>query len=121
MLPPPSGADADRAILDALREHGLSLLAWSKEAETLRQRLSWLHRGLGAPWPDVSDAALLASLDDWLLPFLHGEALFRPHRSRARAQAGLMSLVPHDLQRKIGVAGADPFRRAVGQPCADPL
>ena len=71
-------------ILDALREHGLSLLPWSKEAETLRHRLDWLHRGLGAPWPDVSDAALLASLDDWLLPFLSGAASFaRIDRGRA--------------------------------------
>ncbi len=58
------------------RSTALSLLPWSKEAETLRHRLSWLHRGLGAPWPDVSDAALIASLDDWLLPFLSGEASF---------------------------------------------
>jgi ATP-dependent helicase HrpB len=74
MLPAPAGADAARAILYALRQHGLALLPWSKEAETLRQRLSWLHRGLGAPWPDVSDEALRASLDNWLLPFLSGEA-----------------------------------------------
>ncbi len=101
MLPAPSGAEADRAILDALREHGLSLLGWSKETETLRQRLSWLHRGLGAPWPDISDEALVATLDDWLLPFLHGEASFARIDASA-VQAGLMSLVPHDLQRKIG-------------------
>jgi ATP-dependent helicase HrpB len=100
MLPAPKGPDADRAILDALRQHGLSLLPWGKETETLRQRLSWLHRGLGAPWPDVSDDALVVNLDDWLLPFLSGEASF------ARIDAGalhdaLMSLVPHDLQRRV--------------------
>ena len=74
-VPAPTGSQADAAILDAIRQHGLSLLPWSKDAETLRQRLSWLHRGLGAPWPDMSDAALVASLDDWLLPFLRGSAL----------------------------------------------
>ncbi|UCI07690.1 ATP-dependent helicase HrpB [Mesorhizobium sp. B1-1-8] len=100
MLPAPSGADADRAILDALREHGLSLLDWGKEAETLRQRLGWLNRGLGAPWPDVSDAALLDRLDDWLLPFLAGDASFSAIKPAALANA-LMSLVPHDLQRKV--------------------
>ncbi|RVD13315.1 ATP-dependent helicase C-terminal domain-containing protein, partial [Mesorhizobium sp. M4B.F.Ca.ET.017.02.2.1] len=100
MLPAPSGADADRAILDALREHGLSLLDWGKEAETLRQRLGWLNRGLGAPWPDVSDAALLDRLDDWLLPFLTGAASFAAINSGALS-AGLVSLVPHDLQRKV--------------------
>jgi ATP-dependent helicase HrpB len=100
MLPAPTGAEADRAILDALRAYGLALLSWSKEAETLRQRLQWLHRGLGAPWPDVSDEALLASLDDWLAPFLPGEASFR-RIDAGSLHAGLMSLVPHDLQRRI--------------------
>ncbi|AZO72090.1 MULTISPECIES: ATP-dependent helicase HrpB [unclassified Mesorhizobium] len=100
MLPAPSGADADRAILDALREHGLSLLDWSKEAKALRQRLGWLHRGLGAPWPDVTDEALLGRLDDWLLPFLTGAASFSAINSGALA-AGLLSLVPHALQRKV--------------------
>lgn len=100
MLPAPSGAEADRAILDALREHGLSLLPWGKEVETLRQRLGWLHRGLGAPWPDVSDAALIECLDDWLLPFLSGAASFAAIDPGVLS-AGLMSLVPHDLQRRI--------------------
>ncbi|MBZ9870173.1 ATP-dependent helicase HrpB [Mesorhizobium sp. BR1-1-9] len=100
MLPPPAGAEADRAMLDALREHGLSLLSWSKEAETLRQRLSWLHRGLGTPWPDMSDTALLDRLDDWLLPFLSGAASFAAIDPGV-VSAGLTALVPHDLQRRI--------------------
>ncbi|UVK43358.1 ATP-dependent helicase HrpB [Mesorhizobium sp. AR07] len=100
MLPPPTGTDADRAILDAVREHGLSLLTWSKEAQTLRQRLSWLHRGLGAPWPDLADAALLERLDDWLLPFLSGAASFAAIDPGV-VPAGLATLVPHDLQRRI--------------------
>ncbi|PWK63703.1 ATP-dependent helicase HrpB [Aminobacter sp. AP02] len=100
MLPAPKGEEADRAILSALRAHGLDLLDWSKEAETLRQRLTWLHRGLGDPWPDMSDQALLDRLEEWLLPFLPGEASF------ARIGAGilhdaLLSLVPHELQRRI--------------------
>ncbi|MBZ9739585.1 MULTISPECIES: ATP-dependent helicase HrpB [unclassified Mesorhizobium] len=100
MLPAPAGADADRAILEALREHGLSLLTWSKEAQTLRQRLSWLHKGLGAPWPDMSDAALIEHLNDWLLPFLAGAASFAAI-DPGSISAGLASLVPHDLQRKV--------------------
>lgn len=99
-LPAPKGEEADRAVIAALRAHGLSLLDWGKGALTLRRRLAWLHKGLGAPWPDVGDAALLERLDDWLLPFLPGEASL----ARIGASAlhdGLMSLVPHDLQRKV--------------------
>ncbi|WP_281061696.1 ATP-dependent helicase C-terminal domain-containing protein, partial [Mesorhizobium sp. M7A.F.Ca.MR.176.00.0.0] len=100
MLPPPIGADADRAVLDAVRQHGLSLLNWSKEAQTLRQRLGWLHRGLGAPWPDMADDALIECLDDWLLPYLSGAASLAAIDAGV-VSAGLASLVPHDLQRRI--------------------
>jgi ATP-dependent helicase HrpB len=108
MLPPPKGADADRAILDALRAHGLALLPWSKDAETLRSRLSWLHRAVGAPWPDVSDGALLASLEDWLLPFLTGEAAFSRIDPGA-VSAALIALVPHELQRRLDKAAPTHF------------
>ncbi|TGQ06648.1 ATP-dependent helicase HrpB [Mesorhizobium sp. M2E.F.Ca.ET.219.01.1.1] len=113
MLPAPSGADADRAILDALREHGLSLLDWGKEAETLRQRLGWLHRGLGAPWPDVSDEALVERLDDWLLPFLSGAASFAAIKP-ATLSSALMALVPHDLQRKVDALAPTHFEAPSG-------
>jgi ATP-dependent helicase HrpB len=100
-LPAPRGAAADGAVVEAIRTHGLAILDWSKGAETLRRRLAWLHRGLGDPWPDMADEALVARLDAWLLPFLSGE----PSLARLDPQAvsnGLLSLVPHDLQRKIG-------------------
>jgi ATP-dependent helicase HrpB len=100
LLPAPSGAQADAAILDALRAHGLDVLPWSDGAVTLRHRLSWLHRGLGEPWPDVSDNTLLAGLDDWLLPFLTGQAAFARIPAGSVGE-GLRSLVPYDLQRQL--------------------
>ena len=100
MLPAPKGADADNAVLQAVREHGLALIPWGKDAESLRNRLAWLHRGLGAPWPDMSDDALIERLDDWLAPFLTGEPLLNAISSGALT-SGLTALVPHDHQRKI--------------------
>jgi ATP-dependent helicase HrpB len=113
MLPPPTGSDADHAITDALREHGLSLLTWSKEAQTLRQRLGWLHRGLGAPWPDMADAALIERLDDWLLPYLAGAASFAAIDAGV-VSAGLATLVPHDLQRRIDTLAPTQFEAPSG-------
>ncbi|PLP57226.1 ATP-dependent helicase HrpB [Mesorhizobium loti] len=100
MLPAPTGADANNAVIEAVREHGVALLPWSKEAESLRNRLAWLHRGLGAPWPDMTDEALVERLDDWLAPFLTGEAALDAISSGALT-SGLTALVPHDLQRRI--------------------
>ncbi|WP_323844497.1 ATP-dependent helicase HrpB [Microbulbifer magnicolonia] len=70
----------NRALLDAVRQKGLQSLPWSREANGLRARLQFLcaiaadHPDLLAdlPLPDWSDATLLATLDDWLLPHLQG-------------------------------------------------
>jgi len=51
-------------LLEGVREHGLSLLPWSDAAHALRQRGA--YAGVGA----LSEAALLAGLDDWLSPLL---------------------------------------------------
>ena len=64
-----SSADASAAQIAALRAAGLQQLRWSRGATDLRERLAFLHR-VDSSWPDVSDAALLASLDEWLEPLL---------------------------------------------------
>lgn len=55
-----------RAALDGIRQTGLP---WSAPATRLRARIR-LAAGSGTGWPDLSDEALLASLEDWLLPHL---------------------------------------------------
>ncbi|WP_461030867.1 ATP-dependent helicase C-terminal domain-containing protein, partial [Streptomyces sparsus] len=62
----PPAAQVRAALLDALRKEGLGLLHWPPAAVALRRRMAFLHRELGAPWPDVSDRALLARADEWL-------------------------------------------------------
>jgi ATP-dependent helicase HrpB len=58
------------AFLDGLRDLGLDTLAWSKEAQSFRARILFLRRIEGDSWPDYSDAALLATLEEWLAPHL---------------------------------------------------
>jgi ATP-dependent helicase HrpB len=58
--------DIARAALDGLRFLGLPMTA---AARRLRARIE-LARGGGEDWPDCSDASLLASAEDWLLPHL---------------------------------------------------
>ncbi|MCO6050438.1 ATP-dependent helicase HrpB [Mesorhizobium sp. RP14(2022)] len=99
-LPRPKGEEADRAVLDALREHGLDLLRPAPAAQSLRERLGWLHREFGAPWPDVSDTALHDGLDLWLAPFLSGEASLSAIEGEPLYQA-LLGLVPHEFARRL--------------------
>jgi ATP-dependent helicase HrpB len=87
-------------VIEAVRAGGLPLLPWSKAPTALRHRLHYLRHGLGEPWPDVSDAALTQRLDEWLLPFLPGEASLDRIGPGALAD-GLMSLVPYELHRRV--------------------
>ncbi|MCG8428419.1 MAG: ATP-dependent helicase HrpB, partial [Chromatiales bacterium] len=62
-----------QALLNGVRELGLSVLPWNDEANQLRQRLRFLHHHQSnADWPDLADDQLLATLDDWLSPWLTG-------------------------------------------------
>ncbi|MFF9122097.1 ATP-dependent RNA helicase [Streptomyces sp. NPDC014889] len=81
------------ALLDGLRQEGFGLLRWSAEADVLRQRLAFLRRHLGEPWPDVSDDALHARVDEWLEPEL-GRARRRSDLARIDAGQALARLLP---------------------------
>ena len=70
----PSPAEGRAAVARTLAKEGLETIGWSTAAEALRRRLALLRRELGDPWPDVSEPALLARLDDWLAPELEALA-----------------------------------------------
>ncbi|MEU0136021.1 ATP-dependent helicase HrpB [Streptomyces sp. NPDC006296] len=79
------------ALLEGLRQEGTGLLRWTRDGAQLRLRLAFLHRVLGAPWPDVSDGALLARADEWLEPEL----------SRARRRADLARIDAAQAVRRL--------------------
>lgn len=81
------------ALLDGLRREGLGLLRWTPDAVALRQRLAFLRLRLGEPWPDVSDEALHARVDEWLEPEL-GRARRRADLGRIDAGEALRRLLP---------------------------
>ncbi|MEW1903983.1 ATP-dependent helicase HrpB [Streptomyces sp. NPDC086147] len=94
----PLGAGADRALvrealLDGLRREGLGLLRWSREAGELRERLAFLHREVGEPWPDVSEEALVDRAGEWLEPEL-SRAGRRADLGRIGAGEALRRLLP---------------------------
>ncbi|MCF1596360.1 ATP-dependent helicase HrpB [Streptomyces muensis] len=81
------------ALLEGLRQEGLGLLRWTPDALVLRQRLAFLRLRLGEPWPDVSDDALHARVDEWLEPEL-GRARRRADLGRIDAGQALTRLLP---------------------------
>jgi len=87
------------ALLAAVRTEGLELLAWGREAERTRQRMAFLH-ALEPDWPDVSDAALVESLEAWLAPWLAGA---RGAADLRRLDLGqiLLALLPHQHRPRL--------------------
>ncbi|MBN8716248.1 MAG: ATP-dependent helicase HrpB [Stenotrophomonas sp.] len=65
---------AARALTDAVRDLGLAVLPWSEPLAQWRIRVQCLRAWLPElGLPDLSDAALLATLEDWLLPAFAGK------------------------------------------------
>jgi ATP-dependent helicase HrpB len=71
-LAAPNPARVTAAMIAGIRELGVKALPWSREAEGLRARIAFLRRIEGTAWPDLSDAALTETLEEWLAPYLAG-------------------------------------------------
>lgn len=72
-LAKPSEEELHQAMLNGIRDKGLSVLNWTPESEQFRLRLqcaaNWLPE---YDWPAVDEDSLLASLETWLLPHMSG-------------------------------------------------
>nr|WP_210278566.1 ATP-dependent helicase HrpB [Rhizobium sp. BK196] len=113
-LPRPSGEAVVRALAQGLQELGLGQLPFSKETLQLRERIGFLNRTIGEPWPDVRDEALLERMEDWFIPF-QTDARGLSDISVSGLSDGLMALVPHDLQRDLARLAPTHFEAPTGQ------
>ncbi|HGP0310475.1 ATP-dependent helicase HrpB [Citrobacter freundii] len=72
-LAKPSEEELHQAMLNGIRDKGLSVLNWTPEAEQFRLRLqcaaNWLPE---YDWPAVDEDSLLKTLEFWLLPHMSG-------------------------------------------------
>ncbi|QQS15180.1 MAG: ATP-dependent helicase HrpB [Rhodospirillales bacterium] len=89
-----------RAMIDGVRAMGLDCLPWTDALRGLRQRVAFLRRHLGDAWPDLSDAALLASLDDWLGPYLAGVTR-RAHLAGVDLASALSASLDSEMRRSL--------------------
>jgi ATP-dependent helicase HrpB len=88
-----------RALADRVRREGLKTLPFGPAARSLQERTAFL-RSRDSAWPDLSEAALLGRLDEWLTPLLAGVRGLS-HVKPDALEAALRGLVPWDLQRRL--------------------
>jgi ATP-dependent helicase HrpB len=89
-----------QGLLEAVRQRGLDVLPWTPALRNLQARVGFLRRVIGSQWPDLSDAALLGSLDSWLPPWLSGMSRLS-HLERLPLHDALMGFLDHGLRRQL--------------------
>jgi ATP-dependent helicase HrpB len=102
-LAKPDPAGYADALVDAVRQLGLEALPWTESLQQWRARVRCLRvwvPEVADTLPDLSDAALLASLDDWLKPALSGKTRLDALDEQALGEA-LKSSVDWATRQKI--------------------
>ncbi|MFV3327091.1 ATP-dependent helicase HrpB [Pseudomonas sp. NY15372] len=102
------GLDDDaraKALLELVRRKGLNLLTWTPELRQWQARVALLRqldmeKDGHSEWPDLSDEALLARLEDWLQPFL-GKVSRLSHFAQLDLASMLRNLLPWPLPQRL--------------------
>ena len=91
------------ALIQGIRELGLSSLPWTESALALRTRVAFAHQHdarAPTPWPDVSDHALITNLEQWLAPWLEGITR-RSQLNQLDMHAIILALLDWNQQQRL--------------------
>ncbi|WP_332730775.1 ATP-dependent helicase HrpB [Pseudomonas sp. ESBL2] len=94
-----------RALLGLVRRKGLNLLTWTPELRQWQARVALLRqldlqKDGHSEWPDLGDEALLASLEDWLQPYLSKVSRLS-HFAALDLPSMLRNLLPWPLPQRL--------------------
>jgi len=89
------------AMIEGIRALGLQALPWDEAARQWQARVLSLRQWRAdEAWPDVSDEGLLATLEDWLAPYLDGMTR-RDHLARLNLLDILNASLDYATQQKL--------------------
>jgi ATP-dependent helicase HrpB len=93
-----------RVLADGLIAAGLDRLPWSKPSKQWRDRVMFLRQAeadpLASAWPDLSDDALAAQREAWLVPALYDKVSLKELSAGDLSEA-LMTLLPWELRARL--------------------
>jgi ATP-dependent helicase HrpB len=94
-----------QALVNLVRRKGLELLPWTPELRQWQARVALLRQldlvsKEQSEWPDVSDAALLKSLEQWLMPYL-GKVSRLSHFANLDLSSIVHNLLPWPLPQRL--------------------
>jgi ATP-dependent helicase HrpB len=102
-----------RMLAQGAARLGIERLPWTKPLRQWRDRVMFLRRAEGDEWPDLSDAALVATAADWLAPALAGKTALGELASGDLAHA-LQGLLPWTLRRRLDAEAPTHFTAPSG-------
>lgn len=102
-----------RMLALGLADLGIGRLPWSKAQIQLRDRVGFLRAADPATWPDLSDAALEATVTEWLAPFLSTKTRLADIGADDLGQA-LDALLPWDMKRRLETEAPTHFTAPTG-------
>jgi ATP-dependent helicase HrpB len=110
-------AETARVLADGLISVGLDKLPWSKPAKQWRDRVTFLRRAEGEPWPDLSDDALATQREAWLVPALYDKISLKEFSAGDLSEA-LMTLLPWELRARLEREAPTHFEAPTGTQLA---
>ena len=93
-------AETARVFAAGLVLAGLDRLPWSKSLKQWRDRVTFLRKAEGDSWPDLSDDALAALSEIWLVPALYDKILLKEFSAGDLSDA-LLTLLPWELRARL--------------------
>jgi ATP-dependent helicase HrpB len=117
VLPTPPGPATAVLLAEGVAALGLNRLPWTKALSQWRDRVMFLRRAEGEEWPDLSDAALTATIGDWLAPYLDGKTALADIGADDLGEA-LRALLPWDMTRRLDAEAPTHFAAPTGNAIA---
>jgi ATP-dependent RNA helicase HrpB len=114
-------AETARVLADGLIAAGIDKLPWSKPLKQWRDRVMFLRKAEGESaehsWPDLSDDALAAQREAWLVPALYDKTSLK-ELSAGDLSDALMTLLPWELRARLEREAPTHFEAPTGTQLA---
>jgi ATP-dependent helicase HrpB len=102
-----------RLLAEGIAKLGLGRLPWNKAQIQLRQRVGFLRAAGEKQWPNLDDAALAATVVDWLAPFLADKTKLSEIGVND-LDAALNQLLPWNLRERLQQEAPTHFEAPTG-------
>ncbi|MDB5543862.1 MAG: hrpB, partial [Hyphomicrobiales bacterium] len=117
VLPVSAGPDSAAALARGVAALGMERLPWTKAQKQWRDRIGFLRRAEGDEWPDLSDAALATTAQDWLAPFIEGRTSLAAITADD-LDAALKAQLPWEMTRRLDAEAPTHFEAPTGSRVA---